>query len=276
MSINLEVLKSYVVEKPSNISFEVERLIDHSYLTHLIFSPNKPGTKDEQFSLLIEMLLHMELSNPFLGGVLTNLSYRYNENKEKYGFILPYLFMFKKSYDHKADTTKPIFSRWLISSTNTLGTIALMEGNVDEAKQIFERGLKKYALSAHTPLLYMNLCMTYFQYGLIKYQENHINLAISILERCYYLSISAINEIYTARNEFVLSMKMDCEKIIEVGLEALKAKEIISSNKILSGSRVPKIKQNNDFKVEVVLGRFKHSKSIWHNAVECKINEVKQ
>lgn len=234
-----DFVKQFLAEMPSNIEFDKSKLSDHAYLTNLIFSPSRTCNNDQQFSLMLEMLIFMEKNNPFIGGIITNLCYRYNENKLERKFVLELLYNLKTKYDRLLDITIPINSRWLVSSTNTLGTTLLMEGEVDRAKLIFEAGLRKYAFASHTPLLNLNLCMVYFQYAMIKVSENRRNHAISLFERCYYLSVSSVNEIYSSRNEYVLSMKMDCDKLLELGSQALKAKCHLSNGKILTGSRVP-------------------------------------
>lgn len=272
MTVLNNISTSFVELNPSDIELEGGKLNDHAYLTQLIFSNNKSGTPAQQFSLLLEMTALMEVNNPFLGGVITNLSYRYSEEVCKREFIFPEIYALKKSYDDNADLTQPAGARWFISSTNVLGTIALMKGDVGEAKAIFERGLRKYALSAHTPLLYMNLCMIYFQYGLIKYSEGRVNHAVSMFEKCYYLTVSAINEIYNVRNDWVLAMKFDCEKLIEIGAQSLVAKEIISMSSPLTGSRIPKVKARGNLQLDIVLSRFKVTDSKWHKKIERLVN----
>jgi len=267
-------LQEFLEKHPSKINFNEDKLQEHAYLTDLIFSPARSCSNEQQFSLLLEILSKIDESNPFVGGIITNLCYRYNENKKERSFLFPELYEIKKKYDLSVDLTKPINVRWLISSTNTLGTIALMRGDITQAKKIFEKGVKKYSLAAHTPLLYMNLCMVYFQYAMIKYDEGRLNHSISLFERCYYLSISAVNEIFTSRNEYILSMKTDCEKLIQIGAQSITAKEIMSKENKLTGTRVPKIKVKGNFKSVVVLSRFEDKTSDWHFNVEKNINGV--
>lgn len=267
-----ENIHNFINSNPSGISIDLNKINSHSYLTSLIFGNNKYGDKNQQFSLLLEILKEMEMSNPFIGGVLTNLSYRYNEEIESRGFIFPNLYKVKKEYDNRGNFSQPINVRWLISSTNTLGTTALMQGNVKEAKLIFERGLKKYSLSGHTPLIYMNLCMIYFQYSLIKYSEGRINHSLSLFEKCYYLTASALNEIYNVRNDYASSMKMDCEKLIELGLNSLRAIELISKGKNIVGSRVVNSKSNKKFEANMVLSRFKFKECDWIKDIEGRVN----
>lgn len=262
-------------KKPSNIDFDINRFDDYVYVTNNIFNHAlRKGSNDEQFSLLLEILSNASCENPLLGGVITNLCYRYNENLEERDFIFPYIYEIKDSYDNVADVTKPAYSRWLVSSSNTLGTVALMRGEVERGKEILERGLKIYSLAAHTPLLYLNLCMMYFQYAMIKFQEGRVNHAASIFEKCYYISISAVNEIYSSRNDYVLSMKFDCHMLTEIGLEALKANNLILRDKSLFGCRVPKVNVDAKFDVSVITKRFARPYSGWHKGIEKRINEV--
>ncbi|MCX2831894.1 hypothetical protein [Microbulbifer thermotolerans] len=270
-----DAILKFLKENPSSINFDINKLNDYVYVTNNLFNhAARKGSSDEQFSLLLKILNNANSENPLLGGIITNLCYRYNEKLEERDFIFPYIYEIKDNYDNVVDITKPAYSRWLVSSSNTLGTVALMRGEVERGKKILERGLKIYSLAAHTPLLYLNLCMMYFQYAMIRFQEGRVNHAASIFEKCYYLSISAINEIYSSRNDYILSMKFDCDRLTKIGLEALKANSFLLRDKSLFGSRIPKVNVDTNFDVSVITARFARPSSSWHKNIEKKINEV--
>lgn len=264
------MFQEYLKKNPPIKKIDEKKINDRKYLISTILGNVKDINKDEQFNTLIHALGLMKITNPYLGGIITNICYRYQEKSEEREFIFPKIYELKESLDNNANFNEPVFARWLVSSSNTLATLALSKGHIDEAEKIIHRCLKINSLSSHTPLLYMNLCLMYFQLAMIYFHKGDLKSSSCIFEKCFYLTNSAINEIYNTRNEFLLSMKIDCDTLIELG-----NKSIIALNKLnieLEGSRVPKIKNKKNFSSKIALKRFQNLNSDWHDTIDFKIN----
>lgn len=257
----------------TNIELEKDMLRNHAYLTKNLFH-NSKLKNDEQFTVLLKHLHLFDTKNPFLGGVITNICYRVAEDYDNRSFIIDHLISIKSEYDRKVDLSHPINTRWLLSSTNTLSTLILATGRVDEAKKILEKGLRRYSLGAHTPLINQNLAMIYIQYAMIKFSESRLNLSSSIFEKCLYHCSNSLHEIHNSRNNFFSSMLSDCQNIVEISKSASTGIALRKGKQI--GSRTDIGNNITTFSSKVITSRFFNNfikEHNWHLNKDIQINK---
>ncbi len=185
-------------------------------------------SKDEHWFLLLKNLLLLEGDNGSFGGFITNICYRLMENLDDRKFIIRHLMAFKVFYDANVVLDSAISSRWFVSSSNVLGSILLMNKNIKDAEMLFSNTLDNISKIPYNSLYLWNLSMIYYQYAMIFVYQGNTNKAIQQFEACFLNGKGAIGEIYHPRNNYFLSMFIDCENMLKlskfsiIGVNALK------------------------------------------------------
>ena len=257
--------------------YTVEELKNHRFVTNNIFSSGaRKYNNNDMWFLLLKNLTIIPSDSHFIGGFITTLSYRLMEDFENRSFIIKHLINIKKFYDLNSDISLPSHSRWIISSSNVLGSVLLMSKKSEEAKEVFDRALSLLSKIPHTPLFMWNLCMLHYQYGMIFVEKEEYKKAIQQFEKCFLTGKNAIDEIYHPRNNYFISMFIDCENILKLSKYSSIAINALRKN-LSEGSRFSEMKLNSSMKFngEIVINRFselRKEEKQWHKKIETIIN----
>ena len=258
--------------------YDKNKLKDYFFVTEHIFNAGtRKYNATQAWLLLLKNLPNMEIDNSFLSGFITVLSYRLMEEKNSRKFIIPYLFKIKQLND-RISFNKPIYSRWFISSSNTFATVLLMDGDIDEAEELFIRALSKLSFIPHTPLFMMNLCMINYQYAMILLDRGKDTEAMHQFEQCFFNAKKTLDEIYNPRNDWFLAMYSDCEQVLKLSKNSMIAWRTLNNGKLPEGSRFLNMGLNNNFRFDglIPLNRFSNldnNSKQWHLSVANIIND---
>ena len=188
-----------------------EKLVEHSYYHDNFLNPR--NRKDFYYKCLAALEC-MDVKNPYMGSLITLLSYRIAENLKARRDKVDNLIVLKGKYDKNIDTNFPISTRWVTSSSTTLAIILVALERYNEAQTVLETLLRKYYLCVDNQLSYWNFSTALIILAHLVERKGNKKRAYQIYSRCFEFSKDGVNKILHGKNQFVLNMFVDCQKLL--------------------------------------------------------------
>lgn len=224
-------LSKYVVDR--------NKFHDDVYMTNmLINAASRNLSPDELFFVASKALGKIPNDSPYLGALITLLSYRIIDDIGGRSFIFEDVLAKKLKFDDFFDKENPHSLRWVISSSSTFSMLCLILGKVSIAKDILVKLQRNSHLPELNPLSYWNFCQAMTLLGLIQIEQNDKRKAGNTLLRNFIFSRNSLIDIYHPRNDWLLGQLSDCSAILELGKLSLILGTKSHGNKIPGSSRI--------------------------------------
>jgi hypothetical protein len=188
-----------------------DRLLDHSYYHDNFLNPKN---RQDFYYKCLAALECVDIKNPYIGSLITLISYRIAESLNVRSNSVDFLVSLKRKYDENIDVNIPISTRWLTSSSTTLAIVLIALERHDEAQSILETLLRKYFLCVDNQLSYWNFSTALIILARLVEKKGNKKRSYQIYSRCFEFSKESINKILHGKNQFVLNMFIDCQKIL--------------------------------------------------------------
>lgn len=210
------------IEIPISFEFDLSKQNDIHYMNKIVFSASTRKKGNELFYFLFCVLTLMSKESKFYLGILSVLSYRIAESpidRNIFGLeIISRRIEAINIFDHsKAD---PVLLRWIISSGYAVSVLCLYYKLPDKAKLLLASitPLSRYSSLNH--MVYWNLAASLMIKGYLHFGNNEIEEAkLTFMELCD-LTERGVRDIYSTRNEALVTQTADCIALIEIGSQA--------------------------------------------------------
>ena len=261
-----------------NYKLDLSKVNDEFYMTRsLVNAASREYNKDEIFFVALNALRVVKKDNHFFGALITLLCYRVLEQPDSRGWIVDSLFEEKRKFDNSEITLTPNRSRWIISSSCTLGMVLLLKGEIFAANEVLKSSLEN-ADPEMNQLCYWNHSLCLFMIALIEtYQGDFVSSGWKYI-KVFDFSRKAINDLYHSRNDWLLGQVSDCKALLSIGELAVKCASKCLGN-IPAESRIAAIKYNGNINLNPIFERSRDARKLANESffqeVEKKLNEAR-
>lgn len=216
--LNNELRVNNKVVEFENYRIDESKFFDDYYMTQLLVNAaTRKFSSDELFFVIVNYLDRVPEHSPYLGAMITILSYRVIDNIEGRSGLFEKILYAKNVYDEKFDTSSPHAVRWFVSSSATFSMLSLLLGRVEVAANTLSKMRDKSYLVELNPLSYWNYCQAMSLLALINIHMGLKFEAGNIFLTTFIFSRNSLIDIYHPRNDWLLGQLSDCTAIMELG-----------------------------------------------------------
>jgi hypothetical protein len=247
----IDIFKDVIEVNNTLVDFKKYILCNKSYyndyyMTESIVNAGaRKYTNDELFFLIKNNIEHIPYDCPYLGAMLTIISYRIIDDIENRKYLIERLIHLKKEFDAKFDENNPHSIRWLISSSATMSMLLISIDRKDDAKKFLQLVKIHYNKVNLNPLSYWNLNQAMILLSLLYIDENDWNSSGTLLLSQFIFSRNALLDIYNPRNDWLLGQLLDCTALLELGKLSLILSTRCLKNNIPPSTRISSFNGDN-------------------------------
>ncbi|PIF20674.1 hypothetical protein [Candidatus Pantoea floridensis] len=247
----IDIFESIISVNEIDVNFDKfildkNNYFNDDYMTESIVNAGaRKFTNDELYFLVKNNIKKIPLNCPYLGAMLTIISYRIIDDLDKRKNIIDDIVCLKRKYDAAVDDTNPHSIRWFISSSATLAMLLIALDRKEEAKEFLNLVKKNYYRINLNPLCYWNAIQGMILLSLLYIEDDQWELAGNLLLSQFIFSRNSLIDLYNPRNDWLLAQLSDCTALLELGKLSLIISTRCLKNNINSSTRISPFNGNN-------------------------------
>ncbi|MGL5602836.1 MAG: hypothetical protein ACRDD5_18390 [Silvania sp.] len=248
---SIDIFKSEILVNGIPVDFEKYKLCRESYYNDFYMTESivnagaRKFTNDELFFLIKNNINNIPHDCPYLGSMLTIISYRIIDDIENRDYLVEEIVNLKRHFDSKVNDTNPHSIRWFVSSAATMAMLLIATDRTKEAEEFLNLVKQNYHRVNLNPLCYWNAIQGMVLLSLIYINNEQWDLAGNLLLSQFVFSRNALLDIYNPRNDWLLGQLSDCTALLELGKLSLISSTRCLKNNIHSATRVSSFNGNN-------------------------------
>lgn len=246
-----DIFQSEIRINDNLVNFEKYKLHNDSYYNDFYMTESivnagaRKFTNDELFFLIKNNINNIPHDCPYLGSMLTIISYRIIDDIQNREYLVEDIINLKRNFDAKISDTNPHSIRWFVSSAATMSMLLIAVNRNKEAEEFLNLVKLNYNRVNLNPLCYWNSIQGMILLSLLYIDNEQWELAGSLLLSQFVFSRNALLDIYNPRNDWLLGQLSDCTALLELGKLSLIASTRCLKNNIPSATRISSFNGNN-------------------------------
>lgn len=280
-----DIFQSEITVNGNLVDFEKYKLCKDNYYNDFYMTESivnagaRKFTNDELFFLIKNNINQLPHDCPYLGSMLTIISYRIIDDIEQREYLVENIIELKRKFDTKINDANPHSIRWFVSSAATMSMLLIAVNRKKEAEEFLNLVKLNYYRINLNPLCYWNSIQGMILLSLLQIDNEKWDLAGNLLLSQFVFSRNALLDIYNPRNDWLLGQLSDCTALLELGKLSLIASTRCLNNNIPSASRICSFNGNNkpvDFSPLFIRFRGLENKVSFFKSVKDKLDARKQ
>lgn len=248
---SFDIFQSEIIVNEVPVNFEKYMLRNDSYYNdfymteHFVNAGARKFTDDELFFLIKNNINNIPFDCPYLGSMLTIISYRIIDDIENRDYLVEDIIKLKRNFDAKINDANPHSIRWFVSSAATMSMLLIATDHKKEAEEFLNLIKLNYHRINLNPLCYWNSIQGMIILSFLYIDNEQWDLAGNLLLSQFVFSRNALLDIYNPRNDWLLGQLLDCTALLELGKLSLVVSTRCLKNNIHSATRISPFNGNN-------------------------------
>lgn len=248
---SFDLFKTDIFIDENQVDFERYKLCKEKYYNDFYMTESfvnagaRSFNNDELFFLIKNNINNIPYDCPYLGSMLTIISYRIIDDIQNREYLVENIINLKRNFDTKINDANPHSIRWFVSSAATMSMLLIAVDRKKEAAEFLSLIKLNYNRLTLNPLCYWNSIQGMILLSLLYIDNDDWELAGTLLLSQFVFSRNALLDIYNPRNDWLLGQLSDCTALLELGKLSIIASTRCLKNNIPSASRVSPFNGNN-------------------------------